>query len=424
MSEDEDLGIDQAHETFIKTPKQLIIVIALSFIVPIMIIVLLASYVTAGKRDGAGASALTAEAIEARIRPVAGFELKDANAPKVLRTGEQVYKAQCTTCHQAGVANAPKFGDVPAWGPRIKNGFDALLNSVLKGKGAMAAQGNGDFDDIEVARAVVYMANESGAKFPEPSVPAAGKAADGAAPAPSAGAAPAAAPSAAIPAAAGAAAGAAAPAPAAAAWPAMVYFDTGKAALSADGKKAVAAAADALKGGAGAAIDITGYTDRKGNLAQNMELAKQRAKAVRTALESAGVAKDRIHMKPPISTVADGDDKQARRVEIKLADAAPAASAGAAAAAAPAAAVITVAADAGGKALYESVCAVCHATGVANAPKFGDKAAWAPRMQRGMPQLIDAAMHGKGAMPAKGGKADATDAQVKSATEYMVAAAK
>jgi cytochrome c5 len=61
------------------------------------------------------------------------------------------------------------------WAPRIKTGFDALWNSALKGKGAMAAQAGGDFSDYEVARAVVYMANSAGAKFNEPKKPEASK---------------------------------------------------------------------------------------------------------------------------------------------------------------------------------------------------------------------------------------------------------
>ncbi len=70
-------------------------------------------------------------------------------------------------------------GDAAAWAPRIKQGFDTLLHSAIAGKGAMGAQGGGDFEDLEIARAVVYMANAGGAKFPEPPKPAAA-AADGA----------------------------------------------------------------------------------------------------------------------------------------------------------------------------------------------------------------------------------------------------
>jgi len=66
---------------------------------------------------------------------------------------------------------------------------------------------------------------------------------------------------------------------------------------------------------------------------------------------------------------------------------------------------------------------MCHATGVANAPKFGDKAAWAPRIAQGVPVLVQHAISGKGAMPPKGGSS-ASDAEVRAAVEYMVNAAK
>jgi cytochrome c5 len=99
--------------------------------------------------------------------------LKDASAVVALRTGEQVYAAQCSACHTAGLAGAPKSGDEAAWAPRLKTGYEALLTSALKGKGAMAAQGGGEFSDFEIGRAVVYMANKSGGKLDEPKAPAA-----------------------------------------------------------------------------------------------------------------------------------------------------------------------------------------------------------------------------------------------------------
>ena len=67
---------------------------------------------------------------------------------------------------------------------------------------------------------------------------------------------------------------------------------------------------------------------------------------------------------------------------------------------------------------------MCHAAGVAGAPKFGDKAAWAPRLKTGIDALYASALKGKGAMPAKGGNATLADADVKAAVDYMVAAAK
>jgi cytochrome c5 len=57
---------------------------------------------------------------------------------------------------------------VAAWAPRIKTGYETLLNSAVKGKNAMGAQGGGDYETLEIGRAVVYMANASGGKFEEP----------------------------------------------------------------------------------------------------------------------------------------------------------------------------------------------------------------------------------------------------------------
>ena len=70
-------------------------------------------------------------------------------------------------------------------------------------------------------------------------------------------------------------------------------------------------------------------------------------------------------------------------------------------------------------------CARCATpTGVAGAPKFGDKAAWGPRIKTGMDALYTSALKGKAAMPAKGGNAALPDADVKAAVDYMVAAGK
>ena len=171
---------DLPHEGPIKTPKQLIWAVALSFIVPILLIVMLANYVSSQNKPAAGSDAMSAQAVAARLQKIGTVEIKDLSDPASMKTGAQVYAAQCTACHAAGVANAPKFGDAAAWGPRIKTGYDALLNSALKGKGAMGAQGGGDYSDIEIGRAVVYMSNQAGGKFAEPAVPAAAAAASAA----------------------------------------------------------------------------------------------------------------------------------------------------------------------------------------------------------------------------------------------------
>ncbi|ADP13774.1 cytochrome c family protein 1 [Achromobacter xylosoxidans A8] len=293
----------EEHSSPIKTPKQLIVTIVLSFVIPIAIIILLVNMVVSGNKTGAGSDTLSQEAVAKRIAPVAGFELVDANAPKVFKTGEQVFAAVCTACHTAGVAGAPKVGDNAAWAPFITAGYDAMMNVALHGKGGMPAKGgNPTLSDYEVARAVVYMANKSGASLPEPAAPAAEGDKKEAAAAPAAApAAPAAAPA------------AAAPAPVAAA----------------------------------------------------------------------------------------------------PAPAAPAAAPQAAAAVNPA-----------GEKLYKSVCFACHATGVANAPKFGDKAAWDPFIKTGMDAMVKVAMQGKPPMPPKGGAANASEDDIRAAVQYMVDAAK
>lgn len=168
---------DDHHEGPIKTPGQLLATVFLSFVVPIFIIIGLVYYVTSTAKPSAsndieamalgGVSQVEGEkALAARIQKVGTVEIRDAN--RALRAGEEVYKAQCVACHAAGVAGAPKFQDTGAWSARIATGYESLLNSALKGKGAMGAQGGGDFDDVEIGRAVVYITNTAGAKFAEP----------------------------------------------------------------------------------------------------------------------------------------------------------------------------------------------------------------------------------------------------------------
>jgi cytochrome c5 len=288
------------HGAPIKTPAQLIAAIIAGFAVPIVIIVLLAVYVDNSTRTGAGTDSLSDAEVSARIKPFAQVDIRDANAPRVYKSGEEVYKAVCSACHAVGAAGAPKFTNTADWAPRIAQGFDTLWHTALTGKGAMPPRGGtspDDYSDFEIARAVVYMANNSGASFPEPAQPAAGAAA--------------------------AASGAAAAAPAGAS----------------DAGAAMAAMA-----------------------------------SVPQAAPAAGGAQS-------------ADASQA------------------------------------GKALYQQVCQACHAAGVLNAPKFGDKQAWAARLKDPIDTVYNYALHGKGAMPPKGGSS-ASDADVKAAVDYMVSAAK
>ncbi|WP_193097421.1 c-type cytochrome [Burkholderia sp. Z1] len=292
---------EASHESPVKTPGQLIAVIIASFAIPIVLIILLANYANHALRSGAGTDALSDEQVAARIAPLAQVDVKDANAPRTFKTGEEVYKAVCVTCHGTGAAGAPKFGNKDDWAPRISQGFDTLLKTALSGKGAMPPRGGTSPDDVsdyEIARAIVYMANNDGANFPEPAAPAAN----------------------------------AAPA-------------AGAAASGADASNAQAAA----------------------------------AMAAIAALPKPG--------EQPAAAPASADAATA------------------------------------GKALYTSTCQACHAAGVLGAPKFGSKEDWAPRLKDSMDTVYNYALHGKGAMPPKGGST-ASDADVKAAVDYMVNASK
>ena len=164
------------HETAIKTPKQLIAAVAAGFLVPIICIVLLVQYVANADKVGAGSDSMSAESIATRLRPVAdeGYTLKDASAPKQLQAGDAVYKAVCAACHDSGAAGAPKLGDNGAWAARIGKGQSTLVGNAIKGINAMPAKGgNPDLDDVEVERAVVFLANKSGGSLKEPAAKAA-----------------------------------------------------------------------------------------------------------------------------------------------------------------------------------------------------------------------------------------------------------
>lgn len=212
------------QQSLIRTPKQLVVAVTGFFLVIVLGIILLVTFVTSSATTGAGTEGQSAEAISNRIRPVSeeGYTLVDANAPRVLQAGGAVYAATCAACHDSGMAGAPKTGDNGAWGARLSQGYDTLIKHALEGIRAMPAKGgNPDLDNLEVERAVVFMANKSGASFKEPAEPAAAPAVPDAAA--SAAAAPATAP----------AAPAAAPAAAIAAAPVAAGADAGKKAFDA-----------------------------------------------------------------------------------------------------------------------------------------------------------------------------------------------
>ena len=275
------------HSTLIKTPQQLIGVVLLAFAVPIALAVLVSQLVTSNEKGMHDNDNL----VLARIAPVGTVVLAEASGPKGMLTGEQVYGQVCKTCHEGGLAGAPKFGDKAAWAKVVAQGEKLSYDHALNGIRAMPARGgNSDLTDDEVKRAVAFMMSKVGANWTAPAI-------------------------------------AAAPAVAAA---------------------APAAAAPAVPATATAAAPVI------------------------------------VAAAAPAATAAKPD----------------------------------------GKKIYESGCVACHGAGVAGAPKFGDKALWAPRIKTGMDALYAASIKGKGVMPPKGGNASLSDADVKAAVDYMVAAAK
>jgi cytochrome c5 len=178
MSQAHPDPVEQNLETH---PVQLAIWISIGTVALIVGIILLTRFAIGayGSRSLEGSNAMTAEALAARIGPVAKLQLDGAapvapvaaGGPKVAavaaapakpKDGKSVYDTVCMACHLTGAANAPKLGDKAAWGPRLKAGNDALLASVLKGKGAMPPRGGGTaLSDAEIKSAVEYMVAQS-----------------------------------------------------------------------------------------------------------------------------------------------------------------------------------------------------------------------------------------------------------------------
>lgn len=156
-----------------KSSKQLLMLSLFTIGVPLTLVILVV-FATKAYNRAEEQKALVAKTVAQRIQKIGTIRIQQENRVRTLQSGEDVFKAQCSACHATGVAGAPKFADATAWAPRIKTGLDALVLSSIKGKGAMGAQGGGAFQDIEIARAMVYMANAAGAKFeaPEPEKPA------------------------------------------------------------------------------------------------------------------------------------------------------------------------------------------------------------------------------------------------------------
>ncbi len=342
----------EEHQALIKTPRQLITVVVLAFVVPIIIIIMLVNFVANQTSTGAGSDAMSSAAIDARVAPVAGFELVDASAPREFLTGQAVYEQVCAACHTAGVAGAPATGDESAWAPRLDTGYDALVASTIDGKGAMPPKGGAsNLSDFEIERAVVYLANQAGANFDEPQEPAAeGEAAEG---------------------------------------------------------EAASQATQDSEPVAEQAVDVV-----QRDIHQSDVDAAAEAEAA-TPEGSAEAAPSGDASIPEAQQQADDPAMAEEAVQAEESASQQDAADGQI--------VISEDAQTVGKNLYESVCMACHAAGVAGAPKTGNSADWAPYIADGMDHMLEVSIKGQGAMPPRGGAANATDDQLRAAIEYMIA---
>ena len=164
----EEIHVEE-HSSPIKTPTQLIVVVVLSFVIPITLIGMLAHLVTNITHVDKANLVMSEEAIATRLKPVGEVAITDPNAPQVLKGGKEVVDAVCAACHATGALNAPKIGDKAAWGKLIAEGQNKLTADAIKGVRQMPPRGgNPDLTDIEFARAVAYMANQAGASWKEP----------------------------------------------------------------------------------------------------------------------------------------------------------------------------------------------------------------------------------------------------------------
>jgi cytochrome c5 len=355
------------HSSPIKTPQQLVTVIVLSFVVPVLLIVLLVKFVAGEKSSGAGSSSMTPEAIAERLKPIGEVALAEAGGAKALQSGEAIYKLSCAACHAAGVAGAPKAGDAGLWAPRLKQGYDTLVKHATEGYKAMPAKGgNVDLDPIEVARAVAYLGNLAGAKFKEPDASTA----------------------------------------------------AGSTHAERTGEQIVQGVCSGCHAeGKGGAPKIGSWDDWKPRVTKGLAVLTESAIHGHKGMPARG----------GMAEISDVEMRRAVEYMFK-AHTGPASASAAAPVAVPVAAPVASSAGkadgAAGEKLYKQTCIACHAAGVAGAPKTGDKAAWAPRVKQGIDALVASAIKGKGAMPPRGTAGNATDAEIRAAVEYLVAQAK
>ncbi|MFA5081566.1 MAG: c-type cytochrome [Hydrogenophilaceae bacterium] len=156
------------HEMTPTTVKDFLLALLGGLAAPLLTIILIVGLVVgiqARQTDDDPADA-SDKAVRARIQSVGMSVAIDPSKPHVDLTGEQVYTDICAACHGSGALGSPKFKEAAAWSKRLAQGYDTLLLHALTGIRKMPARGGEpDLTDMEVARAMVYMANAAGAKF-------------------------------------------------------------------------------------------------------------------------------------------------------------------------------------------------------------------------------------------------------------------
>ena len=156
------------HE-FPPTPvSQVVLAILGGIFAPTLVIVLIAKlFMTVETTHVPEDPKVAAAQVEERIKPVAQVSVAAVETgPHVDKSGEEVVKGVCSACHAVGALGSPKIGDKSAWGPRIAQGYETLVKHAIAGIRSMPARGgNAELTDGEVAVAVAYMANQSGASF-------------------------------------------------------------------------------------------------------------------------------------------------------------------------------------------------------------------------------------------------------------------
>jgi cytochrome c5 len=156
------------------TPQEVLVSVVLGLVAPLIAIVLILSLVNSiqsGQVD-VDKPEIAQKVVLKNIAPVAKLVATDPNAPRVERTGEEIFNEVCTSCHTPGALGAPRFNNRGDWVARLGQGFDKLVDHAINGiRGMPARGGDPDLSDLEIARTVAYLANSAGAKFKAPEPP-------------------------------------------------------------------------------------------------------------------------------------------------------------------------------------------------------------------------------------------------------------